>query len=382
VEGLLSSAESRTGLSDWGDGRFHEALQALVSSFESDVELHPAGRWFFMRKVVLEKLVNRLLIQRDLQRFPEILDMPIERPIFITGLPRTGTTLLQRMLAQVPTVRTLQLWELMRPSPPPEHATYATDPRRRPSILSTMARIAIGERKRRELSSIHYSAASEPEECTHLLMNTFATTHFAMYGPARGYLEWLGRHDAARPYEHYRRQLQLLTWRCSRERLVLKAPIHLRNLRELRQTFPDSHVIWTHREMSAVAASNCSMLARFRGLFSDKVSPIEIGREVLANAAANLDAAESYRDRDPSIHILDVQYDDLVGDPLGTLEKIADMVDLRLSAGCRKRVRTHLASSERGRHGPHLYDLATYGIRAEEVARLFGGYHARFGLGR
>lgn len=373
AEALVSSAERRTGLSDWGDERFLESLRMLVNSFEEDVELHPVGRWFFWRRVILEKLVNRLLIQRDLQRYPEIRDVQILRPIFITGLPRTGTTMLHRIMAQLPRVRTLQLWELLRPSPPPDWATYSSDPRRRLQRIPNAARWVLGNVLRAQ-SSIHYSAAEEPEECTHLLMNTLATRYFGMFGWAERYFDWLDRQDLSWSYQFYLRQLQLLTWRCARERLVLKAPIHLGHLEKLSQLFPDVCIVQTHRDAGAVLASTCSMVAHFRGFFHRTVSPVDIGQQVVTVVKWHLHAAQQFRERHPSARLLDVQYHDLVRDPLGTLERIGEAFDLGLTASSLARVRARLATDNHRRWGPHIYDLETYGFTPDDANRIFGPY--------
>lgn len=373
VEALLSSAERRTGLTDWGDERFLESLRVLVDSFEEEVKLHPVGRWFFMRRVVLEKLVNRLLIQRDLERHPEIRTVQIDRPIIITGLPRTGTTLLHRMMAQLPSVRTLQLWELLRPSPPPDWATYSTDPRRRLRRLPNAAKMVLGSVLRAQ-SSIHHSAAGEPEECTHLLMNTLATRYFGMFGWAERYFDWLEQQGLSWSYRFYLRQLQLLTWRCSRERLVLKAPIHLGHLEEVSQVFPDACIVLTHRDAGSVLASTCSMVAHFRGFFHSRVSPVEIGQQVVTVVTSHLHAAQQFRERYPSARLLDVQYRDLIRDPVGTLEQIGEAFDLGLTASCLAKVRAYLASGTHRRWGPHLYDLETYGLTPKDVDRIFAPY--------
>ena len=263
---FLAEAERRAGLSDWGDGRFRKGLEILIASFEEQDSAHTFGRVFF-REYCVRLLVNRLKIQADLKRHPEILEVPIRRPLIITGLPRSGTTFLHRLMSEDPAGRPLLFWEALEPSPPPRAETRRTDPRIARARKSVKTLYALAP----QLAATHLYDAEAPEECNNLFGHELAAGFLAFIFDVPRYAVWLVDQDLVENYRSFRRQLQLLSWRCPGDYWVLKAPPHLFALDAVLAVFPDACIVQTHRDPLQVIPSVCSMSAGFRGITSDRV---------------------------------------------------------------------------------------------------------------
>ena len=208
AEDLMVAARRRTGLSDWGDDRFRQGLRILVESFDRQDTAHTFGRLFF-REFCIGLLVNRLKVQDEWNRHPEIRAVPVRRPLFVTGLPRSGTTFLHRLLSQDPLARPLLFWETLEPAPPPEPAAARTDPRiaGRPSDPRSRGSGA-GAPRRPPLR------AQSAEECNALFAQNFSAAMLAYMFDAPGYIDWLESLDRVENYRYFKAQLQLLSWKC------------------------------------------------------------------------------------------------------------------------------------------------------------------------
>src|SRR5262249_18399105 len=263
----------RSGLSDFGDGRFREGLGVLIGAFNARDGAHAFGRIVFSNHVV-SLLVNRLKIQADLTRHPEILDVPLARPLFITGLPRSGTTFLHRLMSEDPAGRTLRTWEGQMPSPPPTYETYRTDPR----IALRRRQDDLANRLSPRLAMAHEVAAESPEEDIYLFARDFQSVMFETLFEVPEYTRWLRRRDLGPSYHYARRQLQLLSWKYRADHWVLKAPAHLSWLEELLDAFPDASVIVTHRDPLQVVSSWCSLMAGVRSIRQRRPAPPPAGR--------------------------------------------------------------------------------------------------------
>jgi len=252
---IFENATQEIASSDWPENSHQIALEVLLHSFDNEANLSTFGRVFLNREFT-RILTNNLKIQKDIRRYPKITEVAIQRPLFITGLPRSGTTLLHNLLAQDPSVRIPLMWELYQPSPPPETETRDTDPR----IELTVDMVHKLYNFVPQLSTIHPLFPTGPDECIQLLKNSFMSHSFSLMGDIPSYLEWLEKQDMIPVYKFYRQQLQLLQWRTPGQPMILKSPSHLFAIDALLKVFPDASVIQLHRDPIKVIPSFCSFL--------------------------------------------------------------------------------------------------------------------------
>ena len=375
---LVADAMRRTGLSDLGGEEIRDPFERVVRSLDGEARLNLIGR-IAARQDLLRLLSNRLRLIDDAKRHPEILAGEIRRPIFVTGLPRTGTTLLHGLLAQDPASRAPLTWEMMFPWPGPRHVGRGHKDRR----------AAIAERQIRwfhrlspEFRTIHPTGAELPEECLVIASHAFVSFQFQTMYDVPTYETWLERQDLRGAYAWHRQFLQHLQARWPTRRWVLKAPAHLFGLDALLATYPDAGIVLTHRAPLEVVASLASLTAVLRGTFSDAVSRSAVGAEMTRRWSQALFRALEARDsgRIPAGRVVDVLYPDLVRDPIGVVRMIYRSFELDLTPETESRMRDFLARNPKDRTGRHRYSLAEFGLDpAEETAR-YAAYARRFGL--
>jgi hypothetical protein len=376
---ILDRACRQARLTDGGDESFHQPLRVLLQSCEADARLSPLGR-LMMRFICTHHVKTRLRLHQVFTALPSIRERPIRRPLFIVGLPRTGTTLLHRLLCQDRRARPLLLWEALEPAPPPDLKAGKPDPRVKRARQFVSLTVRHGAPA---LQQVHPMDPEGPEECTFLLFNTFRTPAFALNGCVSGYLQWLrGRADQDAPvvYEEYRRQLQLLQGDDPAGHWVLKSPVHGWGLDALLRLFPDACVIQTHRDMNEVVPSVCSLFALSRGLYSDDVDCRSLGAEIPPFLAHDLVAPMVKARAAHPGRVFDVHYSSLVRDPLAAVGAIYDRFGLSPDEGMQERMRQWLAGNPADKHGKHCYDLEQFGLSAREIEKWFGGYAEQMGI--
>jgi Sulfotransferase family len=374
---LLAAARRRAGADDFGDSDFREPLHRLVHSLEDESRLTLFGR-IGARADIVQMLVNRLALERDRARHPEIASVEIRAPLLITGLPRTGSTFLHGLLAQDPSNRVPIHWETREPSPPP-------GPERREKD----ARIARAERQLRwfyrlapEFKRIHPVEARMPEECVVILSHSFLSYQFSSTFHVPSYQEWLVRQDLRPAYRYHRRFLQQLGWRCPADRWVLKAPPHLPGLDALFAVYPDARVVMTHRDPLEVLGSITSLHAVLRRTFSDAVDPKLVGPEVSEMLLGDIERGMEARRRGcaPATQFFDVRYEEVLGDPLGVARRIYDYFGLPLAREAEEAMTHYLARSPKDRFGTHLYSLEEFGLDPSAERERYRGYREAYGV--
>ena len=371
---LLAAARRQTGLSDWGDEGFRIPLRILLESIEEEANFNLVGRYMF-RQDTIKVLVNRLLIQDELKHHPEILREQIRRPLFITGLPRTGTTLLHNLLSQDPSSRTLLTWEALFPSPPPERQTRETDPR----IAKADKRIRLLLFLAPNFATIHPVNAKDPNECMFLLRYSFLCRGvFELVAPIIRYVEWLDQQDMVSPYRYYRQLLQLLQWRCPGDHWVLKSPVHLFSLDALLTVFPDACVVQTHRDPLKVTPSCCSLFATFKGMYSDQVDLGRLGQECTNRLVSMLERGARVRDSTDSARFCDIYYQELLQDPIGTVRWIYAYFGYTFDVRMEVRIRRWLTENPQYKHGVHHYSPEQFCLDPAELNSRFAMYCKRF----
>jgi hypothetical protein len=377
MRGLLNAARRRTKLDDFGGDAFHEPLRKLIDSIERDARLSFVGR-LAAREDLIRLLINRLKLQRDRARHPHIAGERIHRPIFITGLPRTGSTLLHGLLAQDPANRVPLNWETMHPSPPPQRETHD----RNPQADLAERQIKWFHRLAPDFLKIHPVGAHLPEECVIILSHSLLSFQFSTSYYVPAFQSWLDRQDLTPAYRYHHAFLQQLQWRCPAERWVLKAPSHLPGLAGLANVYPDARIVMTHRDPLEVVPSVTSLHVALRQTFSDTTDPITVGPEVSAMLAGDIERGMHARDTGclPAEQFVDVWYADLLRDPIATVRRIYSAFELPFTAKAASRMHRFLSENPQNKYGAHTYSLRAFGLDEGTERRRYRDYCARFKL--
>ncbi len=376
-QNLSDAARRRTRLEDFGDSTFRAPLARLVEGLNHEAGLTLLGR-IAARKDMGRLLASRLRMVEDRRSHPEIAAEEINRPIVITGLPRTGTTILHAILSQDPRNRVPLTWETMYPSPPPRTLTYNSDRR----IQITRRQLGWLHRLAPDFRRIHPVDAQLPQECLVLQSLTFESYQFETMYDVPSYHSWLEAEDLRHSYEGHRFFLQNLQWRCRSERWVLKAPAHLFGLPALFATYPDAGVVMTHRAPLEVVGSLASLTAVLRGAFSETVNPKRVGPEMTVRWQRGMTKALADRDAGcaPSNQFFDVDYRELVRDPIGIVHGMYRHFGIDWCSEAEARMRAFLARNPKDKHGKHIYTLEQFGLDADEERERYRAYSDRFGL--
>ncbi|MGI9591332.1 MAG: sulfotransferase family protein [Myxococcota bacterium] len=372
---LLARAREAAGLDDFGDESFHEGLGRLLHDLEHEARLTFFGR-LTARQQILELLEGRLLVVDAWRKHPEILEQQIERPIFILGLPRTGTSILHELLALDPGNRVPMTWEVRRPHPPPRTATYDRDPR----IAETAAHFESIYRAIPAFRTMHPMGAQLPQECVAITAIEFASMIPETLYRVPGYQRWLAGTDLRPAYRFHRAFLQYLGWQCPGERWVLKSPQHLWALDALLDVYPDACIIQCHRDPVRVEASLISLVTTLRALASDEIDPLEIGADWSKHLAEGLQRTIDARERAQlsDDRVVDVFFHEFMRDEIATIRRIYQRFGLELSAETEGRMRRFLADNAADKHGAHHYSLIDGGLDPDAERRRFARYQSRY----
>jgi hypothetical protein len=369
-QSLMDAAAKKTHLSDFGDEGFRTGLDVLTRSLDEEADLT------FLGRVAARSRLTSLLEQRLRLQNARVLyeDETVTRPVFVLGLPRTGTTVLYGMLAANPALRSPASWEVARPFPAPADE----DPgrvRASQKDLEGFRRLAPG------IDQIHPMGPHLPQECLAMQAPSFSSYEFVTTFPVPSYWAWLRQQDMRPAYAFEKRFLQHLQSGGHRgEHWVLKTPCHLMWLDALLEVFPDALLVHTHRNPSTVLASVSSLMSTIRSAVSDRVDPRAIGREQLDAWTWGMQRLMDVRDRLPEDRIVDVRYEDTVARPVETVERVYAHLGLDYTPAVADGVRGYLAANPRDKHGTHTYTLEEFGLDRDEVEAAFSLYNKRFGV--
>ncbi|MEV6979078.1 sulfotransferase [Kitasatospora sp. NPDC093806] len=342
ADGLRAEAVRLTGLADFGAPGHGPALDLLVSALETEARLSPAGR-AEARDTLLRALRTRLW----LHALP-VPPMVQEPPVVLIGLPRTGSTLLHRLLAHHPALRAPRLWELLAPVTPP--GAGAAD-----LVADAERHVADLTRTAPDLARVHPTGANEPEECEHLVNTDFRNSVLGLLSyRVPGYASWLAGQDLTAAYTLHRAQLAHILARRpapAGARLLLKSPSHLWHLPALDRVHPGARFIVLERDLEEAIGSVCGLVFAARRKRSDAVDPVEIGRDMTAATHAGLSRMYTFT-TDPSVadRCLTVRFTDMVADPDGTARRVLDWLGLTADGTLRRRWHDHLARNPRPDH--------------------------------
>ena len=364
---LHASASRSTGLADFGPDDYTDGLGVLLESYARDAELTPAGEKA-TRALLRGALMARLLSEAGWQAHPGYAEVAVERPVFVTGLPRTGTTALHRLLVADPAHQGLELWLAEAPQPRPPRSAWADDPVFH-SIAAACARHHV---EHPEFMGVHYVAADQVEECWQLLRQSMRSVSFECLAHLPTYSAWLRDQDWTGAYQRHRRNLQLIGLNDAGQRWVLKNPSHLFALDALLATYPDALVIQTHRAPQVAIASVCSLAAQASAGWSTGFRGAVIGRDQLELWAFGLERFLAERARHDAARFYDVHYEDFVADPFGTVQAAYRYFGLPLSAAAADAMRSLIAADAASSRGPgHRYTLSDFGLTGAEVDERF-----------
>ncbi|MFW2388261.1 MAG: sulfotransferase family protein [Polyangiales bacterium] len=372
---LLDAAVRAAGSSDFGGDSFLDGMDVFLDAVEREADLNTLGR-ISCRQTLLRYLENRLRLTEYRSQHPELENERIERPIFIIGLPRTGTTILFNLLSQDPAHRPPLSWEVEWPVPPPETASYQTDPR----IADAEKLFGNLDKVIPTLPAIHEFGASLPQECVPINAHEFLTVQFHITYHVPSYQSWFEQQNQLPSYAFHKKFLQHLQSKHMLDRWVLKSPAHLSAIDEILETYPDALIIHTHRDPANVMPSLSSLHYALRGMTSDGVDPIRIGRNVLDTWSLSLQRAVEARRRhaDKPRQFFDAYFDDTITDSVDQLRRAYEHFGLEFTESTRERMAAFLAANPRGSRGVHKYTREDFGLDLGEIRQRFGEYCREF----
>ena len=382
IAAVLADAQRKEALTDWGPGEFERPLRVLLADY-AGAGLNAVGT-HILRSGIVHSLRMRLRAQEWMRRHPEILDERVAAPIVVVGMMRSGTTLLQRLLAADARFHCAYGWEVVEVAPRLEHGFTGVDPR----IAVSEAREAKSRELAPELFAIHPMYAREAEEEIVFLADAFLSHVPESGAHLPGYRSWLDEQDFAPSYDYLHRMLQFLQWQKWQQgrvaqRWVLKSPAHLGYLDVLRDRFPDLHIVHMHRDPRTTIASGASLNATLHAMHADTVDLHQVGAQWLQRMGWTNDRAMAVRDgwalragRDTHL-VTDIAFDDAVADPIGQVARVYDAVGLPLTAEAENAMRHWLIGRPREAARPP-YALEDYGLRPEQVDERFALYNKRF----
>jgi hypothetical protein len=377
-EELEEQAHEATGLADLGEETWRQGADRLVDSLNHDARLSEVGR-LIASSEILDYLSTRLRIVDWVNRNPEIRDRDIRPPVVVLGQPRTGTTILFDILAQDPANRAPLTWEVDRPWPPPETATYKTDPR----IDEVEANLANTELLIPGFRGMHDLGARLAQECVRITAGDFRSMIFSTQYRVPEYQRWL-LHDAdmAPAYRFHRLFLQYLQSAHSADRWVIKSPAHLWALGSMMREYPDALIVQTHRDPLRVICSLASLIDLLRRLASDDVSIKEVAAEWVDDIVLGLDRAVTARLNGtvPKDQAVDVLFRDFLADPMAVVRTIYDRLGIELTAEAEGAMLSFIAENPQEKHGGHRYSFADTGLDAGELRARTRRYQEFFGV--
>jgi hypothetical protein len=374
-DAMHEKACASTGLDDFGDPAYRTGLAALVEALDENANLSPGGRAIFQGQIV-NTLATRLRCEQRLKEHPEAREVAIERPLVITGLVRTGSTALHYLLGQDPNLQNLEYWLSAQPQPRPPRSEWPNHP----DFQRAEAELEFLYKTAPTLMAVHEMHADWPEECRHILAQSFTDDCYESAATLPGYTDWYHHASHRETYVRHKQLIQLISSTGPARRWLLKYPVHLRQLPALFEVYPDACVIQTHRDPRTVLASYTSFLARIRAVHETDVDPKAIAAQQLEGWAVAADAGLAFRKQHGDAQFFDLQFDDFMRDPLESVRRIYRTFDHELNPEAEERLRSWHAAHPQGKHGRHEYPESEFGVSESQILDRFGEYMQHFGM--
>ena len=364
---LLQAARLTTGLQDFGTPDFEEPLALLIEGFNTTADLNAKGKvavWSYMHRL----MSNRLQLTNRLNRQPEVAGERVNAPVFILGLPRTGSTLLHGLLARHPSLRAPTYWETM--------FVPAKGSRNLSRKLMARAQVFTVDTLSPGFRRVHELHALEPHECVTIQASAMRSMQFHAAHRLTAYNQWLASCDWQPAYDFHKCYLQWLQSGEQPSHWLLKAPGHLLAIGELLNTYPDARIIQLHRDPLDVIPSMASLFVHLRRPFSKRLDPEEIGRDLSEQWLRGLNTTLLFRGQHPELsqQFLDIHYRELVTQPLDTAAQIFAFLGLPFEPNMAESLEAHLAARPKNRFGSHEYTLEQFGLNPQKMKTDFNDY--------
>ena len=371
-DSITKKAKRRTGLSDFGDGMHRIGMDALTAAVNSSPVTN-FGK-FSSTGFGVDALSNRLMMIDYMKKHPEVADIKIERPVFIVGFPRTGTTLLQNLLHLSEDRRALEFWELARPIPVSDDPIKDIAKRQR----ITKARLSIANFVVPEMKFIHEVRHDSLEECWSLFIPQFTIQNWEMTSRWPDYGKFILEHDMKPAYEEYKKYLQIMVHRVPDKKLILKCPDHMWHLDALLEVFPDACIVWTHRDPSRSIPSYCSLASLNWRLLYGEFEPKELGPYIEDRFMKGIERGLAVRETVGEERFLDVNFKALLNEPIAAVNKITSHFDL--TPVNEAKMEAYLNRDRPDNRGKHNYTAAHYGLDVDAIKKRFSKYIDSFNV--
>lgn len=350
-------------------------LAHALAALEGETGLSVEGRARALAQF-RDNLARLAAIVADRARYPQIAEVQIERPVFILGLPRCGTSILQALIGADPQVRTPLQWEVAAPSPPPDVATFDSDPRAAGFDAYVAANFTGAWA---DVLKAHPIGARVPQECGMMLETAFQGINPTMLFGLSGYYQWYRDADTRFGYRVHRMWLQHLAWKNPRSRWVLKVQEHAYHLPELFSAYPDAVLVQPHRDPVTVMASISRLIEVIRCVSFERIDRAALGQELLHLWHDGQVASMAWRKANPQIEVLDLRFRDLVADPVAAVRQVYDHAGIAFTPATQQAVSGWWSANPSDKHGRHKYELADYGLTREQVEGVYSDYIETYG---
>jgi hypothetical protein len=376
---LLDLARKRTGLTDIDSDSWREGAAIVLDEVNTSPCYAPHGRERIIDDAATA-LGRRLHLHDYVQSHPEVLDTPVEKPIFTLGMPRTGTTVISYLLDQDPARRSLLHWECMQPVPPPTSETLRNDPRC----------LAMLEEQKQMLEMIrqinlpipHWEDADGPTECMFVHNQDFKGLSWDAFMATPRYARWLiNDADMTSTYEYQKRYLQVLQ-SMAPGRWSLKMPSHSVHIDALLEVFPDARFIWAHRDPYKASGSLGNLWKLPKGLVMhpDSVDPTGWAANIRDQMTAHVERPLRARDRIGDERFFHMYYHQMMADPMDVMHRIYAWAGDELTPAVEARMHHWLAAHPQDKLGVNTYSLDQYGLSVETLAPVFADYLDAFDI--
>lgn len=376
VDGLLAAACAAAGLTDFGDTHFLQGLTCFVNDLPEHAQLNDIGAQMVYGGII-NLLVNRLRYVRDIRLHPEILDEKIVKPIVILGLPRTGTTKLQRVMSADPQVQRLDYWRQINPAPFPDE--MPGNPKGR--IEAALAVEHLLTTRFPGWMARHPTEAMEPDEELHLMQGSFECIVSWLFARCPNYYQHIMQCDQRPMYRHLHAQMQYLQWQDGGGRgrpWIMKSPCHTGSVDALLAVFPDAVLVHCHRDIQKILPSIAALIEEARRIHSDHCDRKVLGDDMLDYWGRSVDRYMQFRETLPEGQILDLQFEEVVNDVIGSIERIYAKAGRTVTPEAVTAFNEYEARRPDHHFGSYTYSAADYDYTPERIDARFAAYRKRF----